>query len=99
MADFVQKTVNKTAVRDLTVPIATLTSFNNLIDMVIADNPFGCVGLYRLRRRPRRSGRPEPRALHREGELPQRRRLAGRHRLAPVPLDRRVRGERRGGAG
>ena len=30
MADFVQKTVNKTAVRDLSVPIA--------------DNPFGCVG-------------------------------------------------------
>ena len=30
MAGFVQKTVNKTAVRDLTVPIA--------------DNPFGCVG-------------------------------------------------------
>ena len=44
MADFVQKTVNKTAVRDLAVPIATVTSFNNLIQAVIADNPFGCVG-------------------------------------------------------
>ena len=44
MADFVQKTVNKTAVRDLAVPIATVTSFNNLIESVIADNPFGCVG-------------------------------------------------------
>ncbi|KUK60414.1 MAG: Uncharacterized protein XD82_1616, partial [Methanoculleus marisnigri] len=32
MADFVQKTVNKTAVRDLAVPIATVTSFNNLIE-------------------------------------------------------------------
>ncbi len=44
MADFVQKTVNKTAVRDLAVPIATVTSFNNLIESVIDDNPFGCVG-------------------------------------------------------
>ena len=44
MADFVQKTVNKTAVRDLAVPIADVTSFNNLIETVIDDNPFGCVG-------------------------------------------------------
>ncbi|NLT24784.1 MAG: hypothetical protein GXX82_17205 [Syntrophorhabdus sp.] len=44
MADFVQKTVNKTAVRDLAVPIADVTSFNNLIESVIEDNPFGCVG-------------------------------------------------------
>ena len=44
MADFVPTTVNKTAVRDLAVPIATVTSFNNLIESVIADNPFGCVG-------------------------------------------------------
>jgi len=44
MADFVQKTVNKTAVRDLTTPIADVTSFNNLIESVIDDNPFGCVG-------------------------------------------------------
>ena len=44
MADFVQKTVNKTAVRDLAVPIANVTSFNNLIQAVIDDNPFGCVG-------------------------------------------------------
>ena len=44
MADFVQTTVNKTAVRDLAVPIADVTSFNTLIESVIADNPFGCVG-------------------------------------------------------
>jgi hypothetical protein len=44
MADFVQKTVNKTAVRDLSVPIADVTSFNTLVEMVIDDNPFGCVG-------------------------------------------------------
>ncbi len=43
MADFVQTTVNKTAVRDLAVPIADVTSFNNLIEMVIDDNPFGCI--------------------------------------------------------
>ena len=43
MADFVQKTVNKTAVRDLATPIADVTSFNSLVQMVIADNPFGCV--------------------------------------------------------
>ncbi len=44
MADFVQKTVNKTAVRDLAVPIADVTSFNTLVQSVIDDNPFGCVG-------------------------------------------------------
>ncbi len=44
MADFVPTTVNKTAVRDLTVPIASVTSFNTLIQSVIDDNPFGCVG-------------------------------------------------------
>jgi len=44
MADFVQKTVNKTAIRDLTTPIADVTSFNNLVESVIDDNPFGCVG-------------------------------------------------------
>ena len=43
MADFVQKTVNKTAVRDLTYPIANVTSFNNIIESIINDNPFGCV--------------------------------------------------------
>ncbi|WP_292517924.1 hypothetical protein [Methanoculleus sp.] len=44
MADFVQKTVNKTAVRDLAVPIADVASFDNLIETIIDDNPFGCVG-------------------------------------------------------
>jgi len=44
MAGFVQKTVNRTAVRDLAVPIADVTSFNNLIETVIEDNLFGCVG-------------------------------------------------------
>ena len=44
MADFVQTTINKTALRDLTVPIADVTSFNTLVESVIAENPFGCVG-------------------------------------------------------
>ena len=44
MADFVQTTINKTALRDLTVPIADVTSFNTLVESIIADNPFGCVG-------------------------------------------------------
>ncbi len=44
MADFIQTTVNKTALRDLTVPIADVTSFNTLVESVIEDNPFGCVG-------------------------------------------------------
>ena len=44
MADFTQTTVNKSAVRDLAVPIADVTSFDTLVDMVIAENPFGCVG-------------------------------------------------------
>ncbi|MFA7563325.1 MAG: hypothetical protein WCY70_07775, partial [Methanoculleus sp.] len=43
MADFVQKTVNRTAVRDLSVPFPNVTAFNNLIESVINDNPFGCV--------------------------------------------------------
>ena len=44
MADFVQTTVNRTAVRDLSVPIASVTAFKNLVQSVIDDNPFGCVG-------------------------------------------------------
>ena len=44
MADFVQATVNKSAVRELSVPIASVTAFNNLVQSVITDNPFECVG-------------------------------------------------------
>ncbi len=35
MADFVQTNVNKTAVRDLAVPIADVTSFDSLVETVI----------------------------------------------------------------
>ena len=44
MADFVPTTVNKSAFRNLAVPIADVTSFNTLVQSVIDDNPFGCVG-------------------------------------------------------
>ena len=44
MADFVLSTVNRTAVRELSVPIPNVTAFNNLVQSVIDDNPFGCVG-------------------------------------------------------
>ena len=43
MADFVQKTVNKTAVRDLSVPIADVETFDSIVEMVYDDNPIGCV--------------------------------------------------------
>jgi hypothetical protein len=43
MADFVQTTVNKTALRDLAVPLVDVESFNTLVQAVISDNPFGCV--------------------------------------------------------
>ncbi len=43
MADFVQTTVNKTALREITLPIADVETFDSLIEMVLDDNPFGCV--------------------------------------------------------
>ena len=42
MADFVEKTVNKSALRELTTPIARVTEFNNLIESVNNDNPVEC---------------------------------------------------------
>ncbi|MDR9817300.1 MAG: hypothetical protein RJR34_11115 [Candidatus Methanoculleus thermohydrogenotrophicum] len=38
-----QTTVNKTAVRDLSVPIASVEQFDSIVEMVFDDNPFGCV--------------------------------------------------------
>ena len=43
MADFVQKTNVKTAVRTLATPIADITAFNTLVESVLTGNPFGCV--------------------------------------------------------
>ena len=43
MADFVQSSQSKNAVRTLAAPIADVTTFNSIVAAVIADNPFGCV--------------------------------------------------------
>jgi hypothetical protein len=43
MADFVQKTTVKTAVRELANPIADVSAFNTIVQAVITSNPFGCV--------------------------------------------------------
>jgi hypothetical protein len=43
MADFVQSSQSKNAVRELATPIASITAFNLIVQSVIADNPFGCV--------------------------------------------------------
>ncbi|MCK4270514.1 MAG: hypothetical protein KAW93_08540 [Methanogenium sp.] len=44
MADFIQTSNTKTAVRDLAVQFADLAGFDTLVQSVINDNPFGCVG-------------------------------------------------------
>jgi hypothetical protein len=43
MADFVQNSQSKNAVRVLASPIADVTAFNTIVQSVIADNPFACV--------------------------------------------------------
>jgi len=43
MADFVQKTDVKTAVRTLANPIADVAAFNTIVQSVITGNPFACV--------------------------------------------------------
>jgi hypothetical protein len=43
MADFVQKTTIKTAVRELANPIADVSTFDSIVQAVITTNPFGCV--------------------------------------------------------
>jgi hypothetical protein len=43
MADFVQKTIVKTAVRELNDPIADVSTFDQIVQDIITDNPFGCV--------------------------------------------------------
>lgn len=42
MADFTQKTVVKSAVRELANPIADYTTFNTIVQDVLDDNPWGC---------------------------------------------------------
>ncbi|MFY9799798.1 MAG: hypothetical protein WAK10_00960 [Methanoregula sp.] len=43
MGDFIQNSQTKNAVRILVNPIADIAAFNQIVQSVIADNPFGCV--------------------------------------------------------
>jgi len=43
MADFIEKTVTKTAVRELANPIEDVSAFDTIVQAVITANPFGCV--------------------------------------------------------
>jgi hypothetical protein len=42
MADFIETSNTKTAVRELIAPIADVTTFNTIVQGVITGNPFGC---------------------------------------------------------
>ena len=43
MADFIQNSQTKTAVRELASPITDVAAFNTIVQSVITDNPFACV--------------------------------------------------------
>ena len=43
MADFVQSSETKSAIRELASPIADVATFNSIVQGVITDNPFACV--------------------------------------------------------
>ena len=43
MADFVQSSETKSAIRELADPIADVATFNSIVQGVITDNPFACV--------------------------------------------------------
>jgi hypothetical protein len=43
MADYVENTNVKSAVRKLAEPIADIAAFNTIVQNVITNNPFGCV--------------------------------------------------------
>jgi hypothetical protein len=44
MADFIQTSNTRTAVRELAAPIADVTAFAAIVQEVLDTNPFGCVG-------------------------------------------------------
>jgi len=44
MADFIQTSNTRTAVRELAVPIADVATFAAIVQDVLDTNPFGCVG-------------------------------------------------------
>ena len=43
MADFVQSSQTKSAIRELADPIASVAAFNTIVESVITTNPFACV--------------------------------------------------------
>lgn len=43
MADYIQNTNVKSAVRKLAEPIADIAAFNTIVQNVITNNPFGCI--------------------------------------------------------
>ena len=43
MADFIQSSQSKNAVREFAAPIASVAAFNLIVQSVITDNPFACV--------------------------------------------------------
>ena len=43
MADFVQSSETKNAVRNLAAPISDVTTFDGIVQSVITTNPFECV--------------------------------------------------------
>ena len=43
MADFVQNSQTKSAIRELADPIADVATFNTIVQSVITGNPFACV--------------------------------------------------------
>ena len=44
MADFTTSTTTKSAVRKLAEPLADVTAFDNIVQGVVTNNPFQCVG-------------------------------------------------------
>jgi hypothetical protein len=44
MADFTPNTTTKSAIRRLAVPLADVTAFDSIVQGVITNNPFQCVG-------------------------------------------------------
>ena len=53
MADFTTSTTTKSAIRNLTEPLADVTAFDNLVQGVIASNPFRVRYLQRKGSEPR----------------------------------------------
>jgi len=43
LADLVETNNTKSAVLELTTPIATIAAFDAIIESILSDNPFGCV--------------------------------------------------------